>query len=120
MELTRTAAAILYSKKGAEIAAWDLRGASEVTDFTLVVTGTSAPHLKALANEVEAVLKESGARAYRRSGNPDCGWVVLDFIDLVIHIFLRDQREYYAIEKLWASAPQVPLPPPPPVPPGLP
>jgi ribosome-associated protein len=121
LEITRAAAEILESKKGADVTAWDLRGLSEVTDYTIAVTGTSAPHVKALANEVESALKDRGVRVYRRSGSPDCGWVVLDYVELVIHIFLRDPREYYAIEMLWAPAPRVALPPPAPRrPPGPP
>ena len=69
-----------------------------------------APHLKALANEAQHRVKSLGVPA-RRSGLPDSGWVVLDCLDAVIHIFAPEARAYYAVETLWSAAPVVPLPP---------
>lgn len=77
-----------------------------MTDYYIVVTGGSPPHLKALFDEVQQVLKhEDGIHCYRRSGNAESGWLVLDYVDVVIHIFSRENREYYAIEDLWRGAP---------------
>jgi ribosome-associated protein len=85
---------------------------SSVTDFYVVATGTSSPHLKALLSELQHRLKADGVASYRRSGAPESGWVVLDYVDTVIHVFAREAREYYAIESLWKDAKQVPLPAP--------
>ena len=80
-------------------------------DYCVIASGQTPPHLKALLGEVQRQLKESGSSLYRKSGDPESGWMVLDFVDVVIHIFSPDARAYYDIEKLWAEAPEVPLPP---------
>ena len=78
-----------------------------MTDYHLLVTGTSPPHIKALSEEVDRVLKDQGTRCFRKSGTPESGWVVADYFDVVLHIFSPEQRAYYALETLWADAPVV-------------
>ena len=94
-------------KKGENVRIFDMRGVSAVTDFFLVVTGTSPPHLKALGEGVRLQLKEEGSVCYRHAGDPDGGWVALDYFDVIIHVFSRQARAYYAIEELWEEVPQV-------------
>lgn len=107
LDIARQAREALLSKKGADILIVDVRKASPVTDYYVIVTGTTPPQIKALAGAVSKELKASGVTCYRRSGLPEDGWMVLDYLDVVIHIFLRETRDYYAIEELWADAPQV-------------
>jgi ribosome-associated protein len=71
----------------------------------LVVSGTSPPHLKAMFEAVQHELKVRGAWCYRKAGAPESGWMVLDYVDVVIHIFSPAARRYYAVEELWARAP---------------
>lgn len=97
----------LLSKKGTDILVVDVRGGSPVTDYYVVVSGSTAPQLKALASAVVKALKDEGTPCYRRSGVPEDGWLVLDYLDVVIHIFQQETRAYYAIEELWAEAPRV-------------
>ena len=104
-ELADLAVQALDDKKGENIVLRDLRGVSEITDYSVVVSGTSPPHLKALFNEVQHVLKQKGCRCYRKAGDPESGWMVLDYVELVIHIFEASKRDYYAIEDLWAQVP---------------
>ena len=106
----RRALQACLDKKGLDLLALDVRGRSPVTDYFLLVTGNNPPHLKALANEVERVMKADGLRVYRRSGTPDSGWLVLDFLDFVVHLFLPDPRKFYDLEHLWKDAPQLPVP----------
>lgn len=73
----------------------------------VIATGSSAPHLKALFSEVQHFLKQQGSPCYRRSGAPECGWMVVDFVDVVVHVFSPTARDYYAIEDLWPNAPEV-------------
>ena len=87
-----------------------MRGVSEITDYVVIACGSSPPHLKALFEEVLHALKARKVRCYRRSGVPEGGWLVIDYIDAVIHIFSPESRRYYAIEELWAKAPLVPTP----------
>lgn len=83
----------------------EVRGRSSVTDYYIVATGTSSPHLKALYNGVDAALKREGSGSYRKSGDPESGWVVLDYLDVIVHILTKATREYYAIETLWQKKP---------------
>ena len=85
----------LEDAKGADIKVYDVRGKSGLTDCFVVATGAAAPHLKAL---VKALPK----KAYRVSGDPESGWIVADYIDVVVHVFSPEARAYYALEKLWA------------------
>lgn len=109
-ELARAAADALHDKKGERITLRNLSGVSSVTDYSVVASGSSAPHLKALSNAVLVALKDRGCHCYRKAGDPRSGWIVLDYVDAVIHIFEREKRAYYAIEDLWADVPPEVLP----------
>ena len=84
----------LEDNKATDVKVYDVRGKSGFTDFFVVATGAAAPHLKALVRELP--------KAYRVSGDPDSGWIVADYIDVVVHVFSAEARAYYALEKLWA------------------
>jgi len=104
------AAAALSGKKGADLAAYDLRNISSLADYALVATGMNGPHLKALANEARLAMKALNAPCLGQSGEPDSGWIVSDYLDLVVHVMLKDTRAYYDLDSLWAKAPRVELP----------
>ena len=106
LTLAAKARDVLRGKKGEDIALLDVRGMSGVTDYYLIVSGGSPPHLKALFREVMHELKQAGVPCYRKSGNPETGWMVLDYVDVIIHIFSPQARSYYAVEELWAGAPR--------------
>jgi ribosome-associated protein len=106
-DIANLAAKALDDKQGRDIRVRDVRGVSEVTDWTVVASGGSPPQIKALANEVQHALKEHGVSCYRRAGEAECGWVVLDYFDCIVHIFQPETREYYDIEALWGAAPVV-------------
>ncbi len=91
-----------------------MRDLITVADAYLVATGLNGPHLKALQRAVEEALKKEGERAYRKSGSPDSGWVVLDYVDVVIHLFSAEARAYYNLEQLWRDAQPIDLDPAPP------
>ena len=96
----------IEDKKGIEPVVLDVRGLSSVTDYLVVVTGSSPPHLRALSEEIVRRLKAAGAPVRRASGVPDSGWLVMDCMDVVVHLFTPDVRKYYAIEELWNDAPR--------------
>ncbi len=86
----------------------DLAGISSFTDFFVICSATSEPQLKAIANEIEMRLKEDhGLRASAVDGFPASQWIVLDYLEVVIHIFHRDKRGFYSLEDLWGDAPRV-------------
>ena len=93
-QLAAELAQALEDTKAVDVRTYDVRGTSGFTDFFVVATGAAAPHLKAL---VKALPK-----AYRVSGDPESGWIVSDYIDVVVHVFSAEARAYYALEKLWA------------------
>lgn len=105
----RTAAAAIEDKKGEDILALDLSNLLVVTDVFLVATGTSNRHVKTLVEDAEEALKSIDRRPIRREGVDFGEWVLLDYGDLVIHVFDRDTRAYYELERLWADAPTIDL-----------
>ncbi len=103
-DLAEKAASALADKKGEDMLILDVRGISSVTDYMLIVSGNSSPHLKAMLNGTEKDLKTNGVYCYRKAGSPESGWIILDYSDVVIHIFSKEKRGYYSIEDLWNQA----------------
>jgi ribosome-associated protein len=86
----------------------DLRGISTFTDFFVICSATSEPQLKAIAGEIETRLKEDhGARAVAVDGFPASQWIVLDYLQVVVHLFHHEKRAFYSLEDLWGDAPRV-------------
>ena len=102
IEEARIIAEALENSKAEDVRTYDVRGKSTLTDFFVVATGSAAPHLKALAANAQQAMREAGVRRNRMTGDPECGWIVADFSDVVLHVFSREARAYYAIERLWA------------------
>ena len=92
-ELAADLAKALEDAKAVDIKTYDVRGKSGLTDFFVVATGAAAPHLKALLRALP--------KAYRFSGDPESGWIVGDYVDVVVHVFSAEARAYYQLEKLW-------------------
>ena len=93
----------LEDRKGEDIKCYDMRGENALADFYVVATGAAAPHLKALAAETQAAMKRESVNSYRTSGDPESGWIVVDYIDIIVHVFSPEARAYYALEKLWTK-----------------
>ena len=100
-EIVKKVCAALESKKGGKIKLLDVRGVSGITDYFVIVSGSSSPHLKAMFEEVHYALKKDGVNCYRKTGNAESGWMVLDYVDVIVHILSAEAREYYGIETLW-------------------
>lgn len=105
--LARAIRAAAESKKGGDPVILDVRGLSGVTDYFVIVTARSAPHLKALDDEITRAARAIGARPHRLSGAPDSGWIVRDFWGVVAHLMTAERREFYALEALWNDAPRL-------------
>ena len=85
-----------------------MRQISTFTDFFVICSATSEPQLKASAGEIETRLKQDyGTRAIAIDGFPASQWIVLDYLQVVVHIFHRDKRSFYSLEDLWGDAPRV-------------
>jgi ribosome-associated protein len=88
----------------------DLRGISTFTDFFVLCSGTSEPHLKAIAGEIETRLREDhNIRPAAVDGFPASQWIVLDYLQVIVHVFHREKREFYSLEDLWSDAPRLAL-----------
>ena len=93
------------NKKAEDIVVLDLRAISTFTDFFVICSATSEPQLKAIANEVETQLREHHSiRPVAIDGFPASQWMVLDFLQVGVHIFHRDKRAFYSLEDLWGDA----------------
>lgn len=106
--LARLVALFADDKKAENIVMLDVRGISMVADFLVICDGSSLPHLRAIRNEVADRLREEHkVKAYSSHGTPDSGWMLLDFGDVVVHIFHAEKRGFYALEDLWNDAPRL-------------
>ena len=93
--------AALEEAKGVDVKVYDVRGMSQLADFFVVATGAAAPHLKALVAGTQQAMRAAGVQSYRTSGDPESGWIVVDYVDVVVHVFSPEARAYYALERLW-------------------
>jgi len=104
-QLAERLAKLAWEKKGQNIEVLDVRGLTDVTDYYLVVSGESELHVKAITDFLQDQVSKSGeARLWHKEGYQKLNWVVLDYIDVVVHIFQQQKREFYALEKLWGDA----------------
>ena len=95
----------IQNKKGEDIVVLDVRSVTTVADFFVIATGTSNVHVKAIADEIRMKRKqEEGEAPWHVEGLDALKWVLIDYVDVVVHIFDRETRQYYAIEKLWEDA----------------
>ena len=104
LEIIKKCRDAMDDKKAEDIKVLDVRGKSPITNYFIIATATSTPHLRALAGELEKTLKELGVKAIGRDYNSDSGWVVVDGFDFMAHIFLPEERGMYGIESLWKDA----------------
>jgi ribosome-associated protein len=108
--LAARCAELAADKKAVDILALDLRGISNFTDFFVICSGTSEPHLKAIAGEIEDRLRlDYKVKPVAVDGYPMSQWIVIDYSDVVVHIFHEQKRAYYSLEDLWSDAPRLKL-----------
>ena len=109
LALAQRAAQIALDNKAQDVVLLDLRGVTDMTDFFLVMSGTSDTHARALGEHLIADMKREGAAAHHVEGLEKGRWVLLDFVDFVVHVFHPTLRNFYQLERLWSDAEQVPL-----------
>ncbi|MFF2051648.1 ribosome silencing factor [Leifsonia sp. NPDC058194] len=108
-EILQIAAIAADSKGGEDLVALDVSGPLPLTDAFLLVSGRVERNVMAIAGEVEDQLNEAGVRTLRREGRSEGRWVLLDFGDLVVHVFHEEDRMYYSLERLWKDCPVLPI-----------
>jgi ribosome-associated protein len=103
------AAAVLFAKKAEEVVLMDLRNLSTVADYYLIATCRNEPQMRAILGSVRRELSREGIKALRSEYMPGVRWAVVDFGDVILHLFERQTRGFYSLERLWADAPSTPL-----------
>ncbi|MEO6826412.1 MAG: ribosome silencing factor [Microbacteriaceae bacterium] len=107
LQRLQLAARAAESKSGDDLVALDVSGPLPFVDVFLLVTGRSERNVIAIAREIEDTLGEAGVSALRREGRAEGRWVLLDFGDLVVHVFHEEDRVYYGLERLWRDCPAI-------------
>jgi len=108
-DLVRTAVRAAEEKKAKDVKAIDIRGLSAVTDYMIIATGSSDTNVRAIADSVREKLLEKGERPFSVEGLREGSWVLLDYVNFVVHIFHYEKRLYFGLEELWADAKPVPV-----------
>ena len=109
MRTAQQAGRAAQDKKAVDLTVLDVRGLSSVTDYFLVCSGRSTTHVRTISDAIRQDLKAGGIRPLHTEGRPESGWVLLDYGDVLVHVFLEGTRAYYGLERLWGDAPSVPL-----------
>jgi ribosome-associated protein len=112
VELAGIAAEAAADKLAADIIAYDVSEQLVITDVFLLCSAANDRQIRAVVDEIEEKLRQAGARPVRREGEREGRWVLLDYLDIVIHVQHAEERVYYALERLWKDCPRVPLPEP--------
>ena len=103
-QLARAAADIAYDKKASDVLLLDIRDLTTIADYFVICNGNNTRQIQAISDAIEDELKKQGARMLHREGIAESGWLILDFGDVMVHIFGPKEREYYRLERLWSEA----------------
>ena len=104
LQLATAIAQVLDKKKASDVKVLKVRDLTVLADYFVIATGTSSTHVKSLAEEVEFQLGEQGARPLRTEGYDSKNWILLDFGEVIVHVFYPEARSFYDLEHLWADA----------------
>ena len=107
VEHARMAVDVASDGQATDIVMLDITGVSDFTDYFVILTAESARQLKSLSEQIEHTLKGTGAILHHREGVAHSGWMLLDFGDLIVHLFGPEEREYYHVEGAWSRAHEV-------------
>jgi len=110
IELVRLCVKALDDKKAGDLRVLDVSAQSSITDYLVLATGTSEPHLRALRVELEKVIDATGTRIVGMELAQESGWLVIDAFDVMLHLFLPELRDRYQLERLWKDAVEVSVP----------
>jgi ribosome-associated protein len=110
LELVKLCCGVLDDKKAEGLSVLDVSAQSSITDYLILATATSEPHLRALRIELERAIDSSGARLVGMEAQQHSGWIVIDAFDVMVHLFLAQTREHYALDRLWQDAVEISVP----------
>lgn len=109
LKFAKQIAQLILNKKGYDIKILDIRKISTISDFFVICSAEVDKQVKAIADEVEEKLNLKGIKCFNREGYETLNWVILDYFDVIVHIFRTEARNYYNLEKLWGDAPVIPV-----------
>jgi ribosome-associated protein len=112
VELVEIAAAAAADKLASDIIAYDVSEQLVITDAFLLCSASNDRQVRSVVDEIEEKLRRVGARPARREGEREARWVLLDYIDIVVHVQHTEERVYYSLERLWKDCPVIPVPEP--------
>ena len=107
IDAARLAIDVASDRQATDIALLDVREVTVFADFMIIMTGGSVRQLNALASELDEKLSKAGMTLHHREGTAESGWLLLDFSDVVVHIFSEEMRDYYKLDQVWKAARQV-------------
>lgn len=106
-DFAKTAIEVMKDKKAEDIKALDIHEISTMADYFVIASASNSNQVKAIADEIEEKLYEQGCKLIHSEGYQTARWVLLDFGDLIVHIFHKEDREFYQLERVWADAKQI-------------
>lgn len=109
VELSKAIVTLLDSKKAKDIIAIEVKDLTTLGDYFIIASGSSTSQVKAMAEEVEDTLGRQGIEPKQIEGYSSSNWILLDYRDVIVHLFLDETREFYSLERLWADAPKLDL-----------
>lgn len=95
---------LIFNKKGFDVKILNLKNLTTMSDYFIICSADSEPQVKAIADEVEKSLRDEGIKVWHKEGYKALHWVLLDYVDVVVHVFKKNAREFYNLEKLWGDA----------------
>jgi len=106
IEIAELAARSAIERKALDVVVLDLRGLSSITDYFVICSGTSDTHVEGIAENIEEKLDDQKVKLWHREGEKKASWVLMDYIDMIVHVFTKNAREFYSLERLWGDAPK--------------
>lgn len=104
-ELAHRISELIFTKKGFNVVTIDLSKVVSFTDYFVICSADSDTQVKAISDQVDKALSDEGVKCWHKEGLKALSWVLMDYVDVVVHIFKKDAREFYNLEKLWGDAP---------------
>jgi len=105
IQLAKKITKLIFEKKGYDVKILDLRKLTTMTDYFVICSADSDTQVKAIADEVDKNLRDEGIKNWHKEGYQALNWVLIDYVDVIVHVFKKDSREFYSLEKLWGDAP---------------
>ena len=104
IDLVNQITSLIFNKKGYDVRILDIRKLTSMADYFVICSADSETQVKAIADEVEKNLKDNGIKIWHKEGYKALSWVLMDYVDVIVHVFKKEARSFYNLEKLWGDA----------------